>query len=357
MTISLHTLPRAFANVRSTPAPRIPSWLRAVLAIRLQAKVLGANLIILGIAAAAIWALPSVRPVQPQDLFIILGALTVGAGVTYALVRVALKPIDDLEGVARRVSQGRLSERVPQSLVADPELAHLAATMNEMLDTLSASRERMRKLGADVVYAQERERAQVARDLQDSIAQTLAAASFQIAAAINEIGRNTGVEHLTDARELLRTSLEEIRNVSRSLYPRVAEDLGLPAALEALADTTRQRALIDVKVRTDIVGVIIPVPLFATLYRVAQEALRNVEKHADARAVTVSLSARPGMVELEIVDDGRGFDSQVTTARANSALERIRERLSLAGGELHIDSTRESGTRVVARIRMETEAA
>jgi signal transduction histidine kinase len=97
--------------------------------------------------------------------------------------------------------------------------------------------------------------------------------------------------------------------------------------------------------------------MFATLYRVAQEALRNVEKHADARAVTVSLSARPGMVELEIVDDGRGFDSQVTIARANSALERIRERLSLAGGELHIDSTRESGTRVVARIRMETEAA
>lgn len=357
MTISRPALPRARPNLRDRPAPRIPSWFQAVLSIRLQAKVLGANLIILGIAAAALWALPGAGGVPSLDVIVILAAFATGACVNYALVRVALRPVDDLARVARRVSQGRLSERVPQSLVADPELAHLAATMNEMLDTLSASRERMRKLGADVVYAQEKERAQVARDLQDSIAQTLAAASFQIAAAINEIGRNAGVEHLRDARELLRTSLEEIRNVSRSLYPRVAEDLGLPAALQALGDATRQRALIDVKVRTDIAGVIIPVSLFTTLYRVAQEALRNVEKHADAGTATISLSARPGLVELEITDDGCGFDSPVAKARANSTLDRIRERLSLAGGELHIDSTRDSGTRVVARIRMETEAA
>ena len=356
MTVS-HVLPRAFANVRERPAARIPSWLRAILAIRLQTKVLGANLVILGIAAAALWALPGVRATRPKDLVIVLGALAVGAGVSYALVRVALKPVDDLERIARRVSQGRLSERVPPSLVADPGLAHLATTMNEMLDTLSASRARMRKLGAEVVYEQERERADVARDLQDSVAQTLAAASFQISAAINDIGRDTGAAYLTDARDLLRTALEEIRNVSRSLYPRVAEDLGLPAALEALGDATRQRSLIDVKVRTDIVGVIIPVPLFTTLYRVAQESLRNVEKHADAATATVSLSARPGHVELEITDDGCGFDSQITIARANSALERIRERLSLAGGDLHIDSTRDSGTRVVARVRIETEAA
>jgi signal transduction histidine kinase len=334
-----------------------PSWVRAILTIRLQTKVLGANLVILGIAAAVLWALSGSRAARPQDIIVVLGALAVGAGVSYALVRVALKPIDDLEHIARRVSQGRLSERVPPSLVADPGLAHLANTMNDMLDTLSASRERMRKLGADVVYEQEKERAQVARDLQDSVAQTLAAASFQIAAAINDIGRGTSAAYLTDARDLLRTALDEIRNVSRSLYPRVAEDLGLPAALEALGDATRQRSLIDVKVRTDIVGVIIPVPLFTTLYRVAQESLRNVEKHADAGTATVSLSARPGLVELEITDDGCGFDSDVTVARANTALERVRERLSLAGGELHIDSTRDSGTRVVARIRMETEAA
>jgi signal transduction histidine kinase len=215
----------------------------------------------------------------------------------------------------------------------------------------------MRKLGADVVHQQEKERAQVARDLQDSVAQTLAAASFQIAAAMNDIGRNSGEPYLAEARDLLRIALEEIRNVSRALYPRVAEDLGLPAALEALGDATRQRSLIDVTVHTDIVGVIIPVSLFTTLYQVAQEALRNVEKHADAGKATVCLSARPGLIDLEISDDGCGFEGLATKARANSAFARLRERLSLAGGELHIDSTQDSGTRVVARIRMETEAA
>ena len=357
MTASQQTLPRVFKSVHRRQTARIPSWLRAILTIRLQAKVLGANLAIVGFAAVALWVLPDTAAVRSQDLLIVLGALAVGAGVNYALIRLALKPVDDLEKVARRVSEGRLSERVPPSLVADPGLAHLATTMNEMLDTLAASRDRMRKLGANVVYQQEKERAQVARNLQDSVAQTLAAASFQVTAAINDIGRNSGAPYLTDARDLLRTALEEIRNVSRSLYPRVAEDLGLPAALEALGDATSRRSLIDVKVRTDIVGVIIPVPLFTTLYRVAQEALRNVEKHADAGTVSVRLSARPGLVELEISDDGCGFDRLPAKARINSALERIRERLSLAGGELHIDSTRDSGTRVLARIRMETEAA
>jgi len=98
------------------------------------------------------------------------------------LVRLALRPINALQRVARRVSEGRLAERVPASILADPELTQLSTTINEMLDSLAAGRDRMRKLGAEVVYAEERERAQVVRELHDSVGQTLAAASFQIAA-------------------------------------------------------------------------------------------------------------------------------------------------------------------------------
>jgi len=158
-------------------------------------------------------------------------------------------------------------------------------------------------------------------------------------------------------RELLRTALEEIRNVSRSLHPRVATDLGLPTALEALGDATQQRSLIDVQVTVDIAGVTIPAALAATMYRVAQEALRNVERHADAGRATVSLRARPGYVELEVKDDGRGFEGPKEKKRAESGLATIRERLSLAGGELHIDTTGDRGTRVTAWVGMDTEAA
>jgi signal transduction histidine kinase len=342
---------------RETGRPQVPPWVRSLLGIPLEIKLLGANLIILGLAVLVLFGPARLQTARLTDVFVVLAALAIGAIVNFALVRLALRPINALERVAKLVSAGRLAERVPASMVADRELTHLSTTINEMLDSLAAGRDRMRKLGAEVVYAEERERAQVARELHDSVGQTLAAASFQVAAAAHEIGNHTASPRLAAARELLRTSLEEIRNVSRSLHPRVATDLGLPTALEALGDATRQRSLVDVQVNVDISGVVIPAALSTTLYRVAQEALRNVERHADAGRATVSLRARPGYVELEVNDDGRGFEGPLEKKRGESGLAAMRERLSLAGGELHIDTAGDRGTRVIAWIGMDTEAA
>lgn len=337
--------------------PQLPGWLRSLLGIPLELKLLGANLIILGLAVLVLVAPARLLPGPLTDAYVILIALIAGTSVNLVLVRLALRPVNELERVAKLVSEGRLAERVPASIVADRELTHLSMTINKMLDSLSVGRERMRKLGAEVVYAEERERAQVARELHDTVGQTLAAASFQVAAVAHEIGDHSAAERLTGVRELLRTALEEIRNVSRSLHPRVATDLGLPTALEALGDATRQRSLIDVQVNLDIDGVDIPPALTATLYRVAQEALRNVERHADAGHAIVTLRARPGYVELEINDDGRGFEGPLEQKRAESGLAVMRERLSLAGGELRIDTVGDHGTRVIAWVGMDTEAA
>jgi signal transduction histidine kinase len=337
--------------------PRVPRWLGMILGIPLELKLLGANLIILGMAVLALAGPVHLNPGRLADTSVLVVALAIGALVNFALVRLALHPINTLKGVARRVSAGRLAERVPASIVADRELTQLSTTINQMLDTLAASRDRMRKLGAEVVYAEERERAEVARELHDTVGQTLAAASFQLAAAVHEIGDHNGVARLAEVRELLRTSLEEIRNVSRSLHPRVTSDLGLPSALEALADATRQRSLVDVHVNIDIDAVIIPAAVSVTLYRVAQEALRNVERHADAGQAVLTLRARPGYAQLEITDDGSGFEAPLGKKRGTSGFAAMRERLSLAGGELHIDTARDKGTRVTAWVGMDTEAA
>jgi signal transduction histidine kinase len=242
-------------------------------------------------------------------------------------------------------------------VVADRDLAQLSTTINDMLDKLAAGRERMRKLGAEVVYAEERERARVARELHDSVAQTLAAASFQVAAIAYEIGDHEASPRVAEVRQLLRGAIEEIRNVSRSLHPRVTSDLGLPSALEALADATRQRSLVDVKTSVDVSGVVIPPAVSATMYRIAQEALRNVETHADAASATVTLFALPGYIELEVTDDGQGIEGPLEKKRADARFAKMRERLSLAGGDLHIDSTENSGTRVRAWVAIDTEAA
>ena len=348
---------RGSGRIAVAAASRAVRVLAAVLGIPLEIKLLGANAIILGVAVLALLEPIRLRSGQLTDVYVVAAALIIGAIVNFALVKLALSPIAALQRVARLVSEGRLAERVPASIVADRELTSLSTTINEMLDSLSAGRDRMRKLGAEVVYAEERERSQVARELHDSVGQTLAAASFQVAAVAHEIGTHPASARLVTVRELLRTALEEIRNVSRSLHPRVASDLGLPAALEALGDATQHRSLVDVRVNVDISGVVIPLGLSATLYRVAQEALRNVERHADAGHATVSLRARAGYVELEINDDGRGLPGPLEKKRAETALSVIRERLSLAGGELHIDNAADRGTRVIAWVGMDTEAA
>ena len=93
------------------------------------------------------------------------------------------------------------------------------------------------------------------------------------------------------------------------------------------------------------------------MYRVAQEALRNVERHADAGKATVTLFASPGYIELEVTDDGCGLEGPLEKKRAHASFAKMRERLSLAGGDLHIDSTRNSGTRIKAWVGIDTEAA
>jgi signal transduction histidine kinase len=338
-------------------SPRqLPRWLLTILGVPLEMKLLGANLIIV-VVAVLLLGVSSIQPARLGDAYVFVVALIVGAAMNLTLVKLALGPIAALERVARRVSEGHLSERVPTSLVADRGLAHLSTTINAMLESLDSSREHMRKLGAEVVYAGERERSRVARELHDSVAQTIAAANFQITAAANELGNHPASLWLTSARELLRAGVEEIRAVSRSLHPRVATDLGLPTALEALGDATHQRSHLDVRINVDICGVVIPSTLSTTLYRVAQEALRYAERHANAGRATLSLHARPGYVQLEITDDGCGLEGAQAKERGETGLATMRERLSLAGGELHIDTVGDAGTRVIAWVGMETEAA
>jgi two-component system sensor histidine kinase UhpB len=251
-------LDRRAARIRRKDTPRVPRWLRLILEVPLEMKLVGANLIIVGVAGLLLFGPVQLQPTRLTDAYIVVAALILGATVNFVLVRVALGPIESLERVARWVSEGRLAERVPASMVADQELARLSKTINEMLDSLAAGRERMEKLGEEVIYAEERERSQVAQQLHDSVGQKLADASFQIAGAANEMKSDARAIRLADARALLRAAIEEIRNISGSSHPHIVADLGLPRALERLGDTTRERSLINVRSTVDIPEGLIP---------------------------------------------------------------------------------------------------
>jgi signal transduction histidine kinase len=226
--------------------PRTPRWLRPVLEVPLEAKLLGANLMIVGVAVLLLFGPVHLQLTLLTDAYIVVVALILGATVNFGLVRLALGPIKSIERVGKWVSQGRLGERVPASMVADRRLARLSTTINELLDRLAVDRKRMEKLSAEVAEAEAKERSQVARELDDSLCTKLVDASLQIAAAENEMESHARSSRLTEARELLRTAMDEIRTNSRSSRPNSVLGSGVPKSLEAPGAATRQGSPTDV---------------------------------------------------------------------------------------------------------------
>lgn len=321
--------------------------LSRALRLPLELKLLGPNLVVIALALGAL--------AGSISEYVVIAILLAGAAINFVLVRFALKPVKAMQLVAEQVSEGQLDARVQPSIIADAGLARLAVTFNETLEYLGAAQEAIRQSGARIVYAQEQERSRVARELHDSIGQTLAAASFQAAAASSATAGRDAQEHTIEVSRLLRAAMDEIRNVSRELHPRVADDLGLPAALESLTRSTMDRSLI--KVELSVKGFHEPVssPIASTLYRITREALHNIERSADSGTVTISLSSEDGEIQLEI-NDNCHFDG-VIWKTVHASLAASAERLSLLGGKLVIESNFIGGTHIVARIKRQLEAA
>ena len=148
---------------RRNDEPRIPRWLHPILAVPLELKLLGANLLIVGVALLLMFGPVQLQPSRLTDAYIVVAVLMLGAAVNVGLVRLALRPLKAIERVATWVSQGRLGERVPTSIVADHELARLSRTINEMLDSLAADRKRIEMLGAELPSGAEKEGSQASR--------------------------------------------------------------------------------------------------------------------------------------------------------------------------------------------------
>jgi HAMP domain-containing protein len=142
-------------RIRQNDKPRIPRWLHRILEVPLELKLLGANLIILGVALLLLFGPHDLQPSRVADAYIVVAVLFLGATVNFYLVRLALTPLKSIERVAKSVSQGRFGERVPASIVADRELARVSRTINEMLDSLAADRKRIETLVAEAPYAEE----------------------------------------------------------------------------------------------------------------------------------------------------------------------------------------------------------
>lgn len=265
--------------------------------------------------------------------------LTIGIAVilstNFVLLRASLSPIDRLIGMTESVDLQQPGRRLPET--GNGPVSQLVRSFNSMLDRLEVER---RTANARALAAQEAERGRIAQELHDEVGQGLTAVLLGLRRSAD---RATGdlADELHTVLEIARSSLTEVQDVARRLRPGVLEDLGLASALAALATDFSHGGL---QVRR---GIAPGLPVLdpdteLVIYRVAQESLTNVARHAGAETVTLSLSLQGDAVALRIADEGHGLQDRPE----GSGIRGMRERALLIGGRLTIGPRVGGGTEV-----------
>ncbi len=340
------------------PATGVP-LVRALLRIPLFYKILIANALIVGLGTVAgTWVTATfVREAPHRSTFDLVGLLVLGGLVLSVLVnalilRLALSPLKLLERAATQVLAGNLDARAPSSPVADRELDRLTRTFNGMLETVATYRQRLRDVAVRALTAAEEERKRIARELHDETAQMLAALLIRVRIVRNSNDPAALDALLEDMRREIGDSLEGIRRFARGLRPPALDELGLSPAIESHARHLSETVGISIRVEADpLDGVLTPEAELA-LYRIVQEALSNVVRHAGATRAAVSVTRTPASVTVTVEDDGRGFDVAGVLAgeRKGLGLFGMQERAAYLGGRVDIDSRPGRGTRVRAEV-------
>jgi signal transduction histidine kinase len=232
---------------------------------------------------------------------------------------------------------------------SETALDQLRGRYAELLARLEENQSQFQRLARSALRVQEDERRRIARELHDGIGQNLTALKHQLAIVQAQLRgtSDAGAERIGACIELCAQTLEDTRQLSRLLRPQVLDDLGLGAALHWLARTLEGQDRLHVAVHLDDIPKL-DAEIETLLFRIAQEALANVARHANASDALLRLATRGGRVFLTVWDNGGGFDVAAASASASqgraSGLSGIRERLGLYGGRLSIDSGAESGT-------------
>jgi two-component system NarL family sensor kinase len=212
----------------------------------------------------------------------------------------------------------------------------------------------MRELTHRVVQVQETERADVALELHDHITQLLCAILFRCQALVDELSAKKGpsLREAMRLRDMLGETAKEVERISRNLRPSALDHLGLGAVLSAATTEFADRTGVAVKLTCVHLIERLPEEIELALYRIHQEAMKNVERHARARHVTVVLTKPGRVVELMVADDGLGFDPEREPAKKKKSfgLLGMRERASAVGGALTLSSAPRGGTTITVRI-------
>jgi two-component system, NarL family, sensor histidine kinase UhpB len=258
--------------------------------------------------------------------------------------------------VMNRVQAGERSLRAPL-ISADPQSDQLARTFNMMLDTIDES---TRHRAAQIINAQEEERKRVARELHDETSQVLTSLLISLALLEESTTSPTARERIVETRQLAHQTLRAIRSLSIDLRPSALDDLGLLPALRWYIKEYQQKFPIVVEFHTTGFKERLSSEMETVLYRIVQEALTNVARHAHASKATITMKEEHSAVDVVIQDNGSGFTAGTLEEKPADGQEHgwglvgMYERAKLLEGELTIDSAPGKGTTIHAKLPLRT---
>ena len=321
-------------------------------------KILWANIAIVALGAIAgtivtVWHVTSF----PDQAHYPLIALFAGVGflisalVNQWVLRRALEPLDQLQAAVEAIRNGNRTVRVTLGDNSDERFDRLAEAFNQMLEQIEHDAQRLRQLSRQILQAQEEERRRLAHELHDEAAQSLTSLLVHLRLLERAQNPSEAQRYIQELRELTARALEDVRRVALDLRPKILDDLGLTAALEWRVDELNKTHGVEASILIEGMERRLPRDMELVFYRIAQEALSNVCRHAQATKVAVSLRSDGRSCVLEVVDNGVGFDASYINKRNTHGLGLVgmRERIAMIGGSLEIASQPGVGTRIKAQ--------
>jgi signal transduction histidine kinase len=317
------------------------------------------------------------------------GLIALAMVFAWGAARSVRRSLAVLRREAERIAAGRMTEPIPK--LGDDEVGRLGRSLDEMRIALKKSlegveqanqqlerrvEERTKELEGlyrklrereewrgellrKVISAQEDERRRIARELHDETSQTLSALAIGLETALAKYPSDVSRARLVDAKSLAVRTINELHRIIYDLRPSVLDDLGLLSAIRWYAERQLESRGISVRCEFADTGARLAPETETALFRVVQEAITNIAKHARADTVLIQCAERDGTLTIEIEDDGQGFDP--STLPPPAARERglgllgMRERVELLGGTLVLDSTPGRGARVAVSVPVPSE--
>jgi len=280
-------------------------------------------------------------------------ALIGGLVASYFLATFLTRPLSRLAEAARAVSRGE--HPVQAELYGHPEVGQVAMAFDQMTDRLRTREEERSQLLSKVITAEEDERRRISRELHDEAGQALTSVLLGLSQLEPSLASEVAREKADDLRATTQNALTRLRDMARELRPSTLDDLGLPAALSRYVADYGSRHGLETHFHSAGLDTVRLKPETETaLYRIVQEALTNVSRHAEATTVNVLLERRDGHAVVVVEDDGVGFDPALlrasTPANEKLGLLGMEERASLVGGQLTIESQPGRGAAIFVEV-------